>query len=269
MQGAMVRASRYRTLPGRGMSSVAIGLTAFLAIFSGAMIGLVAARWLPPTHLSSETRTAVSVSMAVVGTLSALVIGLLISTANASFLARSSAIGDLSVDILRLNRSLIRYGTEADPIRATLRVYADVKTAELAIWRPSDGIALETLQLLETVGDQILDLRPADERQQRIQAQAIRFAEAISDARWMLIEKGDNAVPAPFLALLIFWLAILFASFGLFAPANATTLVALLLCSLAISGGVFMILELATPTEGLVQPSLAPLRAVIVELGQV
>lgn len=251
------------------MNSVLIGLSAFVAIFSGAMIGLIAARWLPSHHLGSDTRTAVSVSMAVVGTLSALVIGLLISTANSSFLARSSAIGDLSVDILRLNRSLIRYGPEAAPARVLLRAYAEAKAAELATWRPSDGIALETLEQLERVGDQILNLHPADERQQRIQSQAIRFVEAISDARWTLIEKGDNAVPGPFLALLIFWLAILFASFGLFAPANATTLAALLLCSLAISGGVFMILELATPTEGLVQPSLAPLRAAILELRRV
>jgi hypothetical protein len=248
------------------MNSVAIGVSAFLAIFSGALIGLFGARWLPSTHLSSETRTAVSVSMAVVGTLSALVIGLLISTANTSFMARSSAIGDLAVDVLRLNRSLIRYGPEAEPIRATLKAYADAKVTELATWRPSDGLSLETLEVLDTVADQILNLHPADERQQRILAQAIRFVEAISDARWTLVEKDSSAVPGAFLVLLIFWLAILFASFGLFAPANATTLVALLLCSVAISGGVFMILELATPTEGLVQPSLAPLRAAIIEL---
>jgi hypothetical protein len=239
------------------MNSILVGICAFAAIFSGAMLGLLGSRLLPSTHLTSETRTAVSVSMAVVGTLSALVIGLLISTANTSFLARSNAIGDLAIDILRLDRSLVRYGPDAAPIRATLQAYTEAKTVELETWRRSDGISVETLESLETVGDQILNLRPADDHHTRIQAQAIRFVEAISDARWM---------PGAFLVLLIFWLAILFASFGLFAPANATTLAALLMVSLAISGGVFMILELATPMEGLVQPSLTPLRTVLAEL---
>lgn len=248
------------------MSSLLIGIFAFAAIFGGALLGLLSQRRLPLHHLNSETRTAVSVSMAVVGTMSALVISLLISTANASFLARTNAIGDLSVDILRLDRSLIRYGAEAVPIRAMLLSYAEAKVAELATWKPTDGVGLETLHLLEAVSDQILNLHPVDDRQQRIQAQAIRFVEAVSDARWLLIERGDNVVPGPFLVLLIFWLAILFASFGLFAPANATAMATLLLCSMAVSGGVFMILELATPTEGLVKPSLVPLRTAIVEL---
>lgn len=248
------------------MNSLLVGILAFAAIFGGALLGLLSQRRLPLHHLNSETRTAVSVSMAVVGTMSALVVSLLISTANASFLARTNAIGDLSVDILRLDRSLIRYGPETVPIREMLRTYAEAKADELVTWKPTDGVGLETLQFLEMVSDQILNLHPVDERQQRIQAQAIRFVEAVSDARWLLVERGNNVVPGPFLVLLIFWLAILFASFGLFAPANATALAALLLCSIAVSGGVFMILELATPTEGLIQPSLAPLRTAIAEL---
>jgi hypothetical protein len=232
-----------------GMNSAAIGLSAFAAIFTGAVLGLLGARRLPSAHLSAETRTAVSVSMAVVGTLSALVIG------------------DLAIDVLRLDRSLARYGAEAEPVRASLRGYAEAKLAELSVRhaRPGD-VALPTLALLENVGDQILDLHPADDRQRRIQAQATRFVEAIADARWLLIEKGEVAVPGAFLGLLIFWLASLFASFGLFAPANGVALVALLLCSLAIAGGIFMILELASPMGGLVQPSLSPLHAAMVQL---
>ena len=69
-----------------------IGLIAFVAIFGGALIGIFAARALPEHHLSNESRNAVSVSAAIVGTLSALVIGLMISTANSSFSTRSSEV---------------------------------------------------------------------------------------------------------------------------------------------------------------------------------
>jgi hypothetical protein len=48
------------------MESV-IGIVTFIAIAFGALTGLWLARHLPKTHLSSESRTAVSVSMAVVG----------------------------------------------------------------------------------------------------------------------------------------------------------------------------------------------------------
>ncbi|WP_018182098.1 DUF4239 domain-containing protein [Kaistia granuli] len=248
------------------MSSVWIGLATFVAIFGGVLLGMLAAHLLPEQHLGTETRNAVTVSMAVVGTLSALVIGLLISTANTTFLARTNAIGDLAVDVLRLDRSLVRYGPEAVPIRATIRDYAEAKVAELSTGALQDKLGLVTLQQLEAVGDQITNLHPADDRERTVQAQALRFVEAIANARWQLMEKDSSAVPVPFLILLIFWLAILFASFGLFAPPNATALATLFLCSLAVAGGIFMILELAAPGQGLIQPPLTPLLTAIAQL---
>src|SRR5271157_3626390 len=109
----------------------AIGVIAFVAIFGGALLGIFAARALPKHHLSDETRTAVSVSVAIVGTLSALVIGLMISTASSSFSARSREVTEISVDLIRMERMLQRYGPEADDARAKLRIYAAAKTQEL------------------------------------------------------------------------------------------------------------------------------------------
>jgi len=250
------------------MTSITVGLAAFAAIFSGVLIGLSAARLLPAHHLSIETRNAVSVSMAVVGTLSALVIGLLISTASTSFSARTNAISNLAVDIVRLDRSLARYGGDAVGIRDTLRNYAKAKVGELSAGVGADEMGMRTLAKLEEISDQILNLHPSDDRQRHIQEQSLQFLNNISNARWLLIENDKSAVPVPFLFLLIFWLSILFASFGLFAPRNATALAALLLCSLAVAGGIFMILELAAPTEGVIRPSLESIRAALVQLGR-
>lgn len=250
------------------MTSITTGIAAFLAIFGGALLGLTGARILPDHHLGPETRTAVSVSMAVVGTLSALVIGLLISTASTSFSARTTAIGNLAVDMVRLNRSLVRYGSEADGIRDTLRSYAQAKIGELGSGVGRDEMGMQTLAMLETISDRVINLHPADDRQRHIQEQALQLISSISNARWLLIENDRSAVPVPFLVLLIFWLAILFASFGLFAPRNGTALTALFLCSVAVAGGIFMILELGSPTEGVIRPSLDPIRAAIGELGR-
>ena len=51
------------------------GLISLGAIFGGALIGRFVARRLPGDHLTSETQSVVTVSVAVIGTLSALVLG--------------------------------------------------------------------------------------------------------------------------------------------------------------------------------------------------
>jgi hypothetical protein len=60
----------------------------------------------------------------------------------------------------------------------------------------------------------------------------------------------------------------IFASFGLFAPVNATVTGVFLVCSLSISGAIFLILELDRSFEGLIQISSAPLRQALARLGQ-
>src|SRR5690348_17762737 len=108
-----------------------IGLIVFAIILAGAFAGWALRRCLPAHHLADETKSLVSVSMAVVATISALVLGLLISNANSSFSALGSEVTTLSAQILRLDRILQRYGSDADPARQTLRQYATQKAVDL------------------------------------------------------------------------------------------------------------------------------------------
>src|ERR1043166_7261845 len=96
------------------MQHLVIGLISFVAIFGGVLIGRFAARRLPGHHLSAETQSAVTVSVAVIGTLSALVLGLMISAANSSFSARSDEVRELSLQLIRMDRNLRRYGPEGN-----------------------------------------------------------------------------------------------------------------------------------------------------------
>ena len=113
------------------MTPATIGVASLVAIFGAALFGILAARALPDHHLSDQTRAAVSVSVAVVGTLSALVIGLMISTASNSFSTRPNEVTAISVDLIRMDRLMQRYGPEADDARAKLRVYVTAKVQEL------------------------------------------------------------------------------------------------------------------------------------------
>ena len=68
----------------------------------------------------------------------------------------------------------------------------------------------------------------------------------------------------PFLVMLVFWLTVIFTSFGLFPPRNATVITVLLVCALSAAGSLFLILELDTPYEGLIKVSSAPLAKTLV-----
>src|SRR5437762_12325704 len=102
------------------LSPLIIGLIIFAVLAGGAFVGWETRQRLPAHHLNDETKSLVSVSMAVVGTISALVLGLLISNANTSFIARNGEVTMLSADILRLDQMLRLYGPEANPARGKL-----------------------------------------------------------------------------------------------------------------------------------------------------
>ncbi|MEO8813607.1 MAG: hypothetical protein ABI376_11970 [Caulobacteraceae bacterium] len=245
--------------------TVWIGLAAFAATFGGALLGMWAAGRLPRNHLGPDTRNVISISMAVVGTLVALVVSLLITEGSTTFTARADAVSGLAANIVRMDDILRRYGPDAADGRAVLRDYAQGKADELAsASRPAT--TARPLVVLEKLDDRIFRLAPLDNYHRFLQQRAIQVIDSMSDERWLLVEKMSTAMPAPFLALLIFWLALLFVSFGLFAPRNATILAALLLCALAISGGIFMIVELANPSRGLIRVPTEPLAAAIREI---
>src|SRR3954470_2284652 len=136
------------------MSHLYIGIISFVAIFGGVLIGRFAAHRLPGHHLSAETQSAVTVSVAVIGTLSALVLGLMISAANSSFSARTEEVRELSLQLIRMDRNLRRYGPEAVDTRAKLREWAIAKTQQLFPEKSrSDLSSAQTIVMLEAVQD--------------------------------------------------------------------------------------------------------------------
>src|SRR5687767_6100030 len=98
---------------------VTVGIIVFSVILAGALLGWIIRRRLPAHHLNDETKSLVSVSTAVVATVSALVLGLLISNANSSFTSLGGQVTALSAQIIRLDQILRRYGPETDTARET------------------------------------------------------------------------------------------------------------------------------------------------------
>jgi hypothetical protein len=251
------------------MATSVIGLICFVPIFGGVLIGMLAARRLPDHHLSDKSQAAIMISATILGTLSAVVIGLLISTANGSFSSRANKIRELSFQLIRIDRFLRRYGPEADDARAKLRAWASATAQELfpepGQTPPSDQT---TVALLETAQNAILSLTPKDEQHSFFRTRAIDLSASLFEARWFLRQQVGHTLPIPFLVLLISWQAIIFISIGLFTPPNTTAIIALLLCSMALSGAIVLIMELDSPFSGLVHLSPDSMRQALDQITQ-
>ena len=103
------------------MSSLTISLIMLACVFGGALLGLLLHAVLPQHHLSSETKDIVKLGMGLVGTMSALVLGLLVASAKNSYDTQSAELTQLSANIALLDRGLALYGPETKETRALLR----------------------------------------------------------------------------------------------------------------------------------------------------
>jgi hypothetical protein len=84
--------------------------------------------------------------------------------------------------------------------------------------------------------------------------------------RWLLIEQQGSSVQSVVLVILVSWVTMIFASFGLNAPRNSTVTASFLIGSLAIGGAVFLILEMDRPLDGIMRISSWPVRNVLTQM---
>jgi hypothetical protein len=252
------------------MSSWLIAVIILTLVFGAALAGMAVGARLPDHHRSDASHNVVSVSMAVVGTLTALVLGLLLSIANTSFGTKQQQLISVSTDLLRIDQLLRGYGPEADRARAALRQYAASKLADMfpADGGPPDTENDATATLLVETGRMVLELTPANAHQRWIQGQVLGAAGNISQTRWQLAEESRVAVPTALLVLLVFWLVLLFGSYGLFAPRHATTIVVLFLSIVAAAGAILLIIDLEHPSSGLIRLSADPLQHAVAMLNR-
>ena len=251
------------------MSPMAIGWIVFALVFGSALLAMLAHGTLPEHHLSSDSKDVVKLGVALVATMSALVLSLLVASAKSAFDTRSSQLTQASADIILLDRALARYGPETKEARSLLQ--GSVAATIDRFW-PAEGakpIAIDPgSSPVEALYDKVEALSPQSEAQRSMQSQALTLAADLARTRLLLFEHLGASIPAPFLVVLVFWLCIIFASFGLFAPRNVTVIAFLCVSALSVAGALFLFLELDRSFEGLLQVSGAPLRAALAQLGR-
>ena len=190
-----------------------------------------------------------------------MVLGLLIAAAKSSFDTQSTQVTQITADIILLDNLLAQYGPEGRPIREKIRSiigpFAD------RLWREREASAAKPFEFdasSEKTYLEIQALSPQNDLQRSLQTRAAQLSTDLVQTRLILFAESDNAIPTPFLAILVLWLIIIFASFSLFSALNATVFTCLSLFALSASCAIFLILELSRPFSGLMMISSAPLR---------
>jgi hypothetical protein len=255
---------------GKQMNSTMISLPAFACTFGAALVAIFIRDRLPPHHVEGDSKDVVKLVLGLMATLTALVLGLLISSAHSAYDAQNAELQQLGVHIYQLDRLLAHFEPDATESRAELHriLAADIER----IW-PTDGRAqvsgdaLAVQQEFEVFFEGIAKLSPKTDLQHLIQSRALELCGSIGDTRHLLIEQSRGSLSWPFLFVLMSWGSILFFGFGLFARYNATVVAALCVGSFSVAGAIALVLEMNQPYGGWIQVSSAPLRVALAQIG--
>jgi Protein of unknown function (DUF4239) len=246
-----------------------MSVIAFACVLGGTFLGIFLRNRLPEHHLSAATKDVVRLGTGLIGTIAGLVLGLLIASANSTYETQSSQVQQLTANIVLLDRTLAQYGPETALARNLLR--RGVASMADRIWRENGSEAgkvapFEASAASLALYDEILKLSPRNDTQRSLQTRALDTVQDLGKTRLLLFAEARTTIPIPFLVVLISWLAIIFASFSLFADSNSTTIVALSIFALSASAAIFLILELSQPFIGLMTISSEPLRNALATL---
>jgi hypothetical protein len=227
----------------------------------GILLGALLRGVLPKHHLSKDSQDVVRLGVGLIATLAALLLGLLIAAAKSTFDTQSTQVTQITADVIQLDNLLAQYGPEARPIRQQMRSAIGPWVDQL--WREKQARSatpFEANASAEQVYLAIQALSPQNDLQHSLQTRAAQISNDLAQTRLLLFAESGNVIPAPFLAILVFWLVVIFASFSLFSALNATVFTCLSLFALSASCAIFLILELGQPFSGLMTISSAPLR---------
>ena len=231
-------------------------------------------------HRANDTVDHVRLVVSILVTLTALVLGLVLTNVKASFDTFDSRLRAFAGDLSNLDIHLQEYGDEAKPIRTMLREYVAAAIADS--WRnepppsgvyprfsPSGGVERRELgSLLVKMDTAIHRLDPPDHFHQRLtQSLSDQMDEALA-ARRRLIETAHNTITWPLMAAICAWLAVVFGVFGLLAPRNAVVHLTIVICALCVASAIFLIVDFNSPFYGLLHVSSDAMRDTLSQIDQ-
>lgn len=245
------------------MSAIAIAGIAFASIFGATVFGMLLRTVLPARYLSEESKEVVTLGVTLIATMSAVLLGLLISSTRTAYEEKRSQVVRMTADIIELDLLMKDYGPEARTARQVMR--DAVPSMIDFIWRDNASRFRAEANAVPDAGAeavlyQLAQLSPHDDGQRARRERALQVGLDLAQIQLLLFAQPANAISTPFITVLVLWLSFVFATFSLYARANPLIVVVMFVCALSASSAIFLILDLDRPFVGLLQIPSAPLR---------
>jgi hypothetical protein len=167
----------------------------------------------------------------------------------------------MSSQIILMNDLLTAYGPETK--QARIEALGFVEEAADRIWprekaklfqlRPANGT--------DAFNKAVQSLVPKNDAQASVKTQLLSLNTSLKKGYWLVyLQTVQTPIPTPLLAVVTSWLVAIFISFGIFAPRNLTVMATLIVCAMAVSAAIFIILSMYAPFSGILRISSAAVR---------
>ncbi len=236
------------------MSSLTLGGIVFLNLFGAALAGLLAQSRLPAHHLGAESRDVIKLATAVVGTLSGFCLGLPIASAKTEYDKAEDELSSSAARVVLLDRIMSYYGGELEGARTLVRKLVEERLDDAWVEASEEGKGFDVSVIaagIEPIQDQLRSLSP--KRFGICWGLALEVSGHIAEAHWLLAEAKREGLPIPFVVVMIFWLSLLFPTFGLLAPKTGTVVVVFFVCAVSVAAAAFLIVDMSHLYVGLIR----------------
>ncbi len=260
------------------MEPLTISLITFACVFGGTLVGMLLRMTIPERDFNQEAQDVLKLALGLILTMNALVLGLLISTAKASYDTKRGLLAQIAADVILADRSLVLYGSDAQAARIALRELVTGLTEQVqSVHDLSHENSSPKLKVNSSVKVKIgaadfyqivRGLSPRDDAQRALKAELLRISMQVAQIRASALTQQSTTIPVPFLIVLIFWLTVVFIGFGLFAPTNLTVLSALSVCALCVAAAIFLVVAMDEAFVGIMRISTEPLRNALAVIGK-
>src|ERR1700761_3398025 len=227
--------------------------------------GMLLRKRIPTDQLGASQKEVIRLGAGFLATLSAVLISLMIASAKNSYDTQAAHFRTLAAYLVETDQLLVQYGPETIQIRILMR--QAVPAAVDRIWREKQAAnqdsAFTSASLAEQVNGAIAMLSPANDVQRAVKRRLEEASSEIAKTRLLMFADGDRAILTPFLLILIFWLAVVFASYALFVEPRPVVIAALLVFAFSISSALFLGADLSQPFAGVMQLPKEQLRSTL------
>jgi hypothetical protein len=253
------------------MSARETALIIFICVFAGGLGGLALRARAPDRYFDADSRDAMKLVVALVSTVTGMVLSLLVNSSNSLLNTQQGEVQQLSAHFVELDHRLALYGSEASEVRAMVR---EVVEAEIQRLWSTDGAEAASLAASPATREgndvyaRIVALKPQSDAQRFAQSRALQSVTDMAHIRLLMSAQASEAIPWPFLSILVFWLIALFAGFGLLARRSAMMVTSLFVGALVVAGALFLVVEMRHGYTGLIQISSEPLKSALTQIGR-